>query len=359
MDQNEGYDCFRQFAESMQDVFFLLEWPGCKPLYITPSFERFWNFKPGEAYHQPDQWLDVVHPDDRARVEHALTGNLSPDGMDIEYRLLRPNGLVNWIQDRWFPITDDTGRARQMIRQVTDITEQKAHEQHVMKYQQQLKALASEMTLAEERLKCQMATQLHDTIGQSLALSKLKLESLVETLSDDEARATLVSTCEIIDQAFTATRSLTCRLSYPVLAVLGLERGIEKWLEDEIAAKHDIQPHFTADPHEKPLDEDLRLVLFRGVRELLNNVIKHARATQVTVSVQRVDERVLITVEDNGAGCDSVEALTKGSSFGLLSIREALKRLGGTLQLDTCPGRGCRAILIAPLALTVTELDSV
>jgi len=378
-DWNEGHDYFRQLAESMQDVFFLLEWPGRKPLYITPSFERFWNFKPGEACREPDQWLDAVHPEDRARVEQVLTGNLSPDGMDIEYRLLRPNGLVNWIHDRWFPILNGTGRARRMIRQVTDITErkrseyhlrrlatvvtdsndavtlmdlsgrieawnrgaerlygysedeglgmsafqmipdeqqeafhrliesieqgqpvdscetqrchrdgglldiwltvaplpdetgritalatterditeQKAHEQHAMKYQQQLKALTSEMTLAEERLKRQVATQLHDTIGQSLAFSKLKLESLRETVSDKEVCDSLTSTCEILDQALNACRSLTSQLSYPVLAVLGLERGIEKWLEDEIATKHGIQTHFIADAHDKPLDEDL------------------------------------------------------------------------------------------------------
>ena len=91
----------------------------------------------------------------------------------------------------------------------------------------------------------------------------------------------------------------------------------------------------------------------------MNNVIKHAQATQVTVSVQRADECVLITVEDDGAGYDPVEALAKGGSFGLLSIREALERLGGNLELDARPDHGCRAMLSAPLALTVTELDSV
>jgi signal transduction histidine kinase len=95
----------------------------------------------------------------------------------------------------------------------------------------------------------------------------------------------------------------------------------------------------------------VRLVVFRSIRELLNNVVKHAQATLVTVSIARENDRMVILVEDNGMGCDPNAGQVKGGGFGLLSIREALEHLGGTLNLSSRPGRGCRAILSAPLML--------
>ncbi|MFC1766264.1 PAS domain S-box protein [Planctomycetota bacterium] len=302
--------------------------------------------------HSLHEWTDPEDLDDGTTPWEQLWHG-QRTAYTLQKRVVRKDRSTVWVQVTMSHVQIPGLESDYVVLVVQDISQRKAHEQHVIKYQQQLKALASEMTLTEERLKRQVATQLHDTIGQSLVFSKLQLESLKETVSDDDVYDTLTSTCEILDQALNASQSLTLQLSYPVLAVLGLERGIEKWLDDEIATKHGIQTHFSADLHEKSLDEDLRMVLFRGVRELLNNVVKHARATQVTVSVLAADEHVFITVEDNGAGCDPAEALIQGGSFGLLSIREALERLGGALELDTRPGHGYRAILSAPLALTV------
>ena len=269
----------------------------------------------------------------------------------LQKQLQCDNGENVWVQitiSRVHTPEQETDYAMLVIQ---DIGQRKAHEQRVNEYQQQLKALASEMTLAEERLKTQVATQLHDTVSQSLALSKLKLECLQQEVSDDEVFDSLTAVCETLNEALQMSRTLTSQMSYPLLGVLGLEKAIEKWLEDEIAPNSPIQTHFTRDPEDNPLTEDLRLVLFRSVRELLNNTLKHARATEVRVAIEHREDRIVITVTDNGLGCEADKALGKGGGFGLLSIQEALERLGGSLRLTSHPGAGCQVTLHAPLDL--------
>ena len=103
---------------------------------------------------------------------------------------------------------------------------------------------------------------------------------------------------------------------------------------------------------EKPLSEDVRAILFRNVRELLTNVIKHANATSVCVRLERMGEEYKISVADDGDGMDSNAAAQKvkrQGGFGLFSIQERMNDLGGTLQIVSAPGQGCTAILTAPL----------
>jgi len=103
----------------------------------------------------------------------------------------------------------------------------------------------------------------------------------------------------------------------------------------------------------KPLDDDIGVLLFRNVRELLINVVKHANAKKIKVSIQKVDHRIHICVEDDGVGFDSAKAesmITNKKTFGLFSIRERLEHLGGNLEIKSSPGCGCRITITSPLS---------
>jgi signal transduction histidine kinase len=120
---------------------------------------------------------------------------------------------------------------------------------------------------------------------------------------------------------------------------------VAEWLADEIKEKHGIETQFEDDGLQKPLDDDIRTILFHNVRELLTNVIKYAQAQRVKVSISRVDETVHVSVEDDGVGFDAVEVISmaaKSDKFGLFSIRERLEQLGGLIEIDSAPGRGSR-----------------
>ncbi|MGB2807213.1 MAG: PAS domain S-box protein [Sedimentisphaerales bacterium] len=234
-----------------------------------------------------------------------------------------------------------------------DITERKQAEEKLREYQEQLKSLASELTLAEERERHRIATELHDEISQSLFISKMKLEEIQKSGSGKTFDDTLDEINNSLGRIIAAMRSLTFDLSSPILYEFGFEEAVAEWLNEQVEKKHGIATEFEDDGLPKPLDDDIRVILFRNVRELLINVVKHARAKKIKVSIQKVGSRIRVSVEDDGVGFDSTKAeslIISKEAFGLFSIRERLEHLGGNLEIMSSPGCGCRVTITSPLS---------
>jgi signal transduction histidine kinase len=145
---------------------------------------------------------------------------------------------------------------------------------------------------------------------------------------------------------------LTFDLSNPILYELGFEAAVSEWLLEHVREKYGIETRFEDDGKPIPLDNDVRAILFRNVRELLINIIKHAKAKMVKVEVHRIDDSIEVTVEDNGVGYDPADlrpASAKTQKFGLFSIRENIQQLGGCFEIVSKPGAGCKARITAPL----------
>ena len=233
-----------------------------------------------------------------------------------------------------------------------EIEERKFNEKKLLEHQDKLRSLSSALLLTEERERRRIATELHDRIGQNLAITKIKLGGLRETLASNKADAkSLDNILGIIEQTIQDTRSLTFELSPPVLYMLGLEAALA-WLADQTGEKHGLRVEFKDDGKPKPLDKGCRVTAFQAARELLFNTVKHARAQNTTISIKRDENAVCIDIEDDGIGFDSseIEAIETGSKgFGLFSIRERLGRIGGHLEIKSEPGRGTRASLVLPL----------
>jgi signal transduction histidine kinase len=216
----------------------------------------------------------------------------------------------------------------------------------------QLKSLASQLSITEERERHRLATQLHDHIGQSLIISKSKLDKHRASGASGELVKDLEEVCKCLDQVIQDTRTLTFDLSSPILYLMGFEAAAKQWLDAKIQKKHGIKTEFEDDGQYKPLSEDIRAVLFRNLRELLINVVKHAKAENVKVSVCRDDEDIRVRIEDDGIGFDPVEAKSRSiinGKFGLFSIRERLEQLGGRVEIDSKHGVGSKIVMTAPL----------
>ena len=239
-----------------------------------------------------------------------------------------------------------------LAEHIGDIIDHRRDKEKLLDYQAQLKSLASELSLTEERERRRIATELHDRISQFLVISKVRLEALRESAVSEDFAKSLREICNSLDQVIQNTRSLTFDLSSPILYELGFEAAVAEWFDEQFKAKHDISTEFEDDGLPKPLNDDIRVLLFRDVRELLINVIKHANAHKVKVSIHKAGENIKVIVEDNGAGFDISEITsiaTKTGGFGLFSIRERLKQLGGHLEIISKPGRGTKVTLTAPL----------
>ncbi len=245
--------------------------------------------------------------------------------------------------------TADLERVNKELR--NEIAERKRAEEKLLVYQKQLRSLASELSLSEERLRRRIATNVHDHVGQNLAISKIKIESLRESVSSSELAKGLEEIRDLIAQTIESTRSLTFELSPPVLYELGFEAAME-WLVRQTRQQYGLSTEFKGNGQTKLLDDNVRILLFQAVRELLVNVAKHAQAHNVTVSTRRAGNEIQVSVEDDGVGFDI--SLThshdyKTAGFGLFSIRERLGHIGGHLEVESKPGLGTRVTLVAPI----------
>lgn len=211
-----------------------------------------------------------------------------------------------------------------------------------------LRRLASEACLAEERERRRIAEDLHDHLGQALALIGLRLRQLRGDASFGGHGGALEELVALSDQAIRYTRGLTFELSPPILYELGLGPALE-WLGEDVARRHGLRVK-VRDRARQPLPDDLKVMLWKSARELLHNVVKHACARTVEVTLEVGGGSVRLEVADDGCGCDPDLARSGGGArFGLFSIEERLRQLGGRLELDGAPGRGLRVRLVAPI----------
>ena len=248
------------------------------------------------------------------------------------------------------------GRAARLVL-INDITERRRVERENVVYQDRLRFLGAEMSLIEERERRQLATVLHDQVGQVLALAKIKLGTLKEAASVAEYRQLSDELRKLLDQAISSSRTLTFELSPPILYELGFETAVQALCE-KFQQQHDLRIEFVTDRKPKPLSDDMRILLFRAIRELLVNIVKHARADRVQVSCQRNNSQIVIIVTDDGIGFEpaATAAPAPGTrSFGLFSNRERLHHLGGEMTIDSSPGHGTRVTLAAPVQESIEE----
>jgi PAS domain S-box-containing protein len=321
-----------------------------------------------------EAFLAIVHPDDREYVDTQWNAGLRGEPYDIEHRIVA-DGKVKWVREKaylefdkkgallgGFGITQDITQRRQAeeaLREANEQLEGKVRErtaelvalnEDLMETRDQLRSLASDLVLTEAREKRALASELHDTVAQMLAIAKLTLEATgarLEGKSQEEVKKVV----QLLQEASRQTRSLMADLSPALLYEAGLGQALRA-LARRMGELHSLAIEVVDDGSPKPLEENYRVLLFRAVQELLHNVVKHAKATKVKVSLQREGTEVRIEVKDDGVGFVASQrgrgdGMREG--FGLFSIQERLQHLGGSFEIFSQPGRGVRAVLVVPL----------
>jgi PAS domain S-box-containing protein len=286
--------------------------------------------------------------------QFAETGIILPMENKIsEGKGLRKDGKVIDVEFSYY-ILDIHGEfiATSIVR---DISERKMTEKKLNDYQKRLKSLTSNLTLTEEQERRRFAEFLHDDIGQQLFASQLQLELLKGSLSSSKNTKTLDKAINYIKNVIDQSRSLTFELSSPILHELGFEKALE-WLAEQTHEKYDIRVVFKDDKQEKPLEYDVKTLLYQAVRELLINVAKHAQTKNASISVMKDNSNIRIYVKDQGVGFalpNKDFSDTKIEGFGLFRISERLNQLGGQIEIESYPNRGTQVTLVAPLSKKV------
>jgi signal transduction histidine kinase len=212
---------------------------------------------------------------------------------------------------------------------------------------EQLRSLASELTLVEQRERLRLAEQIHDGLQQLLVAAQFRLGQVGRGEASD-VRLECGEIGRLLDEALTDSRSLTAELSPPILRTGGLLAGLE-WLTRWGQEKHHLTVQLVAPATPlPPLPEDLTVLLFQSVRELLFNAVKYAQVEEVAVTLAWNPPGLSLTVADEGAGFHPKGLRGEGGvagGFGLARIRHRMELLGGCMHIDSAPGRGTRVTL--------------
>ena len=325
-------------------------------------------------------FADITHPDDVdadwSEVRRLVAGET--DRFSMEKRYIRQDGSLIWVCLTVSLQRDAQGRAQNFISIIQNIQEQKetqaqllqladdlerrviARTREVAVSQEKLRALTTDLHLAEHRVRQNLAVDLHDYLAQLLVLSRIKLgQAKLEAVTPTVAQA-MTEVQEVMDQALSYTRTLVAELSPPVLNEFGLPMAL-KWLAEQMQLRG-LTVSLELETTNLPLPEDQSVLLFQSVRELLMNILKHADTMEASIAMTMAGGMLRITVSDHGAGYDVAAAETSlERGFGLFSIRERMKALGGGFELQSKLGEErwprCCCRLITPCLMLGRPLN--
>lgn len=260
-------------------------------------------------------------------------------------------GAVDYITK---PISLPTVRARirthlalRSVRRELELQNQTL-EQHVKERTEHLRIVSAELVLAEERERRRIAQELHDGPAQRLVLSKMNLGRLRAAV-DPKAHAELDELVVGIDTTLKELRTLMVQLSPPALYELGLGPAVE-WLAETILGRHAIEYRVDTAESYAHLDEETLVFLFRAIREVLINIVKHAHATKASIALNTHHGDIVIEVRDDGVGIGAARSpghRPEDGNFGLFALRDRIDSLGGQFSLES--GAGTRITLQVPM----------
>lgn len=371
---------FRLLVEGARDyAMFILNLDN-RITFWSAGAERVFGWSEAEALGQSGKVIFTVEDRQIGAVEHEIRTALS-EGSAVDRRWhVRKDGRRLFLDGLLTRLDDETGQVRGFAKIGRDATQQRQAEEALQtahselerrvdertaalrqantelqieiaarqQAEAQLQQMASRLTLAEHEERRRIGQILHDDLQQFLYGIQLKIgfiQQSIETGEREELVAQAQQTIDWIDQAITITRQLTVNLSPPVLPEEGLTDALG-WLVTQMEILHNLRIEVKAE-QTFAMTNEMRVLLFQVVRELLFNVAKHAGTDQAKVEMKAEADWLVIQVTDKGQGFELESEEENG--FGLRSIQERLKFLGGRMELVSRPGAGTQVTVYTPL----------
>lgn len=339
----ESDDRFRELAEYARDAFWLVDIETRDVLYLNPGFEAVFGSSSSFEDSVAD-WHTRCHEDDASLVQARWASAEDEPEWNIQYRIVRPDGEVRWIHERSFPVRDHLGMIYRVAGISEDITDEKLAQDQVEEYRQRLQELTARLDSTAEAERQQIAETLHDDIGQSLALTRIQLGRLSRKLPEED-RLELESVMDLVQTTIDSTRSLMIQMSPPALE-LGFWPAVDSMVA-ELKRQTGLKVQLEDNAADVELKRETAMMLYRVVRELLLNTIRHAQTDSAKIRRHSENGSLVVRVEDDGVGFDSSSA--SHGSLGLLLSGERARMLGGTLTVDSAEGQGTRVTIAIPV----------
>lgn len=308
-------------------------------ILYNDSITKMFGYTKAEIENGSDWWKNNIHPDDFHHVNAVLNEaytNLSPT-IQVEYRYRCSDLSYKYISDRAFIVYSTDGTPVRMIGAMQDITKEKEHERHI----------AMAITEAQEKERKQLGMELHDNVNQLLGATLLYLGVAIKSGKVANEELQVLKNCDdYINDAINELRKLSHRLTPYAKEEKSLKQIIEILIEPIRQAElFEISLH--VDNFDKDIiDGEMQTNLYRIVQEQLTNILKHAEAEKVKISIRLTKKLIKLSVFDNGKGFDPASFK---DGIGLENIKRRAEMFSGKCKLKSSPGNGCELFVELPL----------
>jgi len=324
------------------DIIFSRKADGSRD-YISDRFYDFTGAAPGSA--NGFGWLDYVHPEDYQKaMADWMRCVESGANYEAEYRLRSRDGSYRWFRARALPIRDG-GKIVKWYGTCSDIQDSKLLEQSIRDNAAELEKMVDRRTNELRRLSIRLMTMqdqerrrlardLHDGLGQELAVAKMVLDRMILQKSGPPEEA-WTQASGIIDNAIQQVRTMSHLLHPPLLDEVGLLSALS-WYVEGLTKRSGIETSLDVEPGDFPrLGAEVETAVFRIVQEALTNVFRHSEATKVWITLNRREGMIVVTVRDDGHGISKqIEELQPDSvGVGIGGMKQRAREFGGELRM--------------------------
>ena len=313
--------------------------------------DRYYEYTGAPQNHS--QLLEYVHPEDRdqasIRWRHCLENGAN---YEAEFRLRSADGTHRWFRARAVAIRNDEGQVFKWYGTCSDIQDSKVLEQSIRDNASQLEKMVDRRTDELRRLSVRLmnmqdqerrrlARDLHDGLGQELAVAKMVLDKMILQKSSQVSDESWTQASSIVDRAIQQVRSMSHLFHPPLLDEVGLLSALA-WYVEGLSKRSGIETTLDVQPEDFPrLGAEVETAVFRIVQEALTNVFRHSEATKVEITLTQKNGMIVVAVRDDGKGIGkSITELRPDSvGVGIGGMKQRAKEFGGELRLTNAhPG---------------------
>ncbi len=343
-----------RIADATPNILYLYDVIDNRNIYVNSIVKEVLGYSPEAIKKMKSAFFKaLLHPDDTPVISSMAERFLKAKDGDIiesEYRLKNAKGEWRWFYSRdiVFKRTSD-GLLKLILGISQDITERKAVEQELNNSREQLRILLAHLQSVREDERTRISREIHDELGQSLTALKIDLSWLLKRLSKEQKplveKVELMS--NLIDMNIQTVKRISAELRPGLLDDLGLPAAFE-WQAEDFQKRTGIHCKVRIQPEDIALDRNLSTAIFRIFQETLTNVVRHAKAKNVGVTLTKKKEEVLLEVKDDGKGITEKQ-ISSPKSIGLIGMRERVHFFGGGVKISGKKDKGTVVTVTIPI----------
>jgi PAS domain S-box-containing protein len=349
-------EAVRQAEEKYRDIFenavegMFQSTTSGRYLSANSALARMFGYSsPEELVRSVTDIAREIFVDQDSRRELIRLVELQGAVKGFEYELCRKDGSTIWVSESMRAVRNEQGETLYYEGTKEDITERKRAEEELQRTLGQVRTLSRRLEIVREDERTRIARELHDELGVRLTCLKMDLSRLQPSMNEasrPKLEEKVLSMIEQVDTTIAAVQGLVAELRPGVLDDLGLVAAIE-WQCLDFERRSGIRCLLDSKQEDIPLDSAKATVAFRICQEALTNVVRHARAKEIRVHLEKLDRELLLEIHDDGQGIVP-EKVTAATSLGLLGMRERAGAVGGTLEIVGRSGQGTTVTLRLP-----------